>query len=231
MKTWFTPLIALMTLIVLAACATPSSLSNGPLSDDEARTIMPTRKLRTLVVLEDQSESEKVRHALDETSRVLRGQIGVELELHFEQRTFAWKTSGRSQMLTELYHFTRPREASFDIVIGFAQMNGLSALGCSLLGCWLGLADDTYRRYIIMRNRHPWFIAHEVGHTLVLRTGHSDSGLMQPTVLGLIPGAYIISPNDYLFSPDDRSEALRNKWRTFGERVQVPDPEDVIFGN
>ena len=119
---------------------------------------------------------------------------------------------------------TSPREREFDIAIGLTKRTASETAECDQFirhtgFCWQAGIDNKYRRFIVMRDFHPWFLAHEIGHVFVFNRLHSKSGLMKPTADQADGGGYILKGDDYSFTKEDREEALRNKWRTFGRRV------------
>ncbi|MEK7118530.1 MAG: hypothetical protein AAB869_02860, partial [Patescibacteria group bacterium] len=118
---------------------------------------------------------------------------------------------------SEFQELTNDYDATFDIAIGFGQQLPWQPRTKSS-----ALNEDTYRRFILSTSTHPWILAHEIGHSFIFCHVHSASGLMQadwPVSIGVL---------DYTLTKKDREEALRNKWRKFGDRVIIFKSEDCI---
>lgn len=220
-------LLALLATFIIGGCATREDVIRSIPTPDEAARNMPLRTLRVLVAYDHADDLPAIMRTITEASRVLEGQIGVVLAPMPERIAIVWGKRGYAPMLAHLEETAKQRGAPFDIAIGFARRTD-SSLSC-MNGSWVAVIENKYRRFIVSQETHPWFIAHEVGHAFILSKSHTDSGLMQPSIPGLAPGIYVLGTHDYVLGHDERNEALRNKWRTFGEQVDVvsegPVPE------
>lgn len=217
--------------LLVSGCGSTGVVREMTIPAEQQAENQPVRKLRVHVVFDSREYLEQMKQTLAEASDILKKQVGIELEATISSEPIVWKGRRRSEILDELYLTTVPRTQEFDIAIGFTELSVGETVGCIVgISCWFGVADDTYRRYIVMRTLHPYFLAHELGHLFIFDRAHSDSGLMKAMVLAILPNVALIGSGDYYFAPEDRNEALRNKWRKFGGKVTVADPEDCIGG-
>lgn len=221
--------LLMVGVFLVAGCSSTGIIKEMTVSPEMQKENLPVRTLRTYVAYDNTGALGEIKRVLQETSDLLEKLIGVKLEPAFAPLPIEWKDRGRVALVNQVYDTSIPYSETFDIAVGFTERTGGETLGC-FLGCWLAATDDTYRRFIIIKEFHPWFLAHEIGHTLIISRLHAESGLMKARIFPVVPGAYILSEGDHYFAPEDRAEALRNKWRKFGEKVAVPEPEDCIGG-
>ncbi|OGZ07815.1 MAG: hypothetical protein A3C13_03985 [Candidatus Lloydbacteria bacterium RIFCSPHIGHO2_02_FULL_50_11] len=212
-----------IAVFLTLGCTTTGTIQNLSVSAKDQAENLPIRKLRTHIVFDDIKDLSEIRRALELTSDILRKQSGIELDVDFSAGPLVWVARDRCSVLSRLHKTTAPRKEEFDVAIGFTRFTA-AEIALGILGTWLAVTDDTYRRYIVTRSLSPWVVAHELGHVFILDHAHSESGLMQPGTLPFIP----LAKWNYYLSPEDRKEVLRNKWRKFGDQVTVPDVEDPI---
>lgn len=200
----------LVTLLV-AGCSTTSVIEQIATPPQLSIVIQPIRTLKVLVVYNNPEKLEKIKATIEEASSVLKKQIGVELRILPSPIFVEWNERGVS--FEELIEISKGHEDEFDIAIGFGQrLSWRPTMDTHAMN------EIKYRRFLISESIHPWLIAHEVGHSFIFCQLHSTSGLMQPTM------GFFLGVDDYTFTKEDREEALRNKWRKFGELVTVASP-------
>jgi len=219
--------LALAPTLFVSGCSTTSIIGQIETPPELSTKILPIRTLKVLVAYDDPSDLDGIRKVLDEASTILKKQIGVELETLPAPVVVTWGKRGYNPMLGHLELVTKHREPKFDIAIGFARRSNTD-LHC-IDGSWAAVIENGYRRFIVSQELHPWFIAHEVAHAFVFSHTHSPEGLLKASASLILPGVYALAVDDYRLTAEDLDEALRNKWRKFGERVTVvsdgPVPE------
>lgn len=217
----------LLTLCVVAGCSTTKIVQEMTTPPEHEAQNQPIRKLRALVLWDNKEYIPRMEQTLRESSEILRKQVGIELAVTISPTPIVWEHRGRGEMIDQLYRDTVLLQKDFDIAVGFTELTFTENVAC-LLGCWLGVTDDSYRRFIVMREFGTFFLTHEFGHTMILDHVHSEAGLMKAMVLPIVPHVYLLGKGDYSFTQSDRVEVLKNKWRTYGEKVKVPEAEDCI---
>lgn len=219
--------IAISTLTIFLGILFAVGCSSNPtpkeiiqsitLSPEEQAENQPTRKLRTYVVFDNGEDLEEIKRVLRETSDILQKQLGMELEADFSSAPVKWEKRDQCALRNQLEQTTTLRGQEFDIAIGFTKRTADETFWCHLMSCWLATTDVTSGQFIIARELHPLILAHEVGHLFIFSHTHSRSGLMRASA----PSLSSLTRNDYHFAQEDRKEALKNKWRKFGEKIVV----------
>lgn len=120
-----------------------------------------------------------------------------------------------SKILTDMYQKTQDRAKNFDIVIYFHNFPAYEKLTMFFIPTYVGLIDDTYRRYIVIKTNDKFILAHEIMHAFIFNNVHGKC-LMQG-------GLYPIGKGCVWLGRGNWEEAMGNKWRNFSERPQIPE--------
>ncbi|MCG6535625.1 MAG: hypothetical protein L7F78_13245 [Syntrophales bacterium LBB04] len=218
-------LLSILLLIGVQACSTTTGqYSNG---HDMDIKITPYRSLKVLVATDGTYDRETIEQHISRTSRVFEDQFGIRLE-PVKYVPIAWGNWGDRDVGKMLYKlYSTAKEHDFDISIGYAKMTAGEAVTRYLIGGWDGVIDDTWRRFIIVKNLDDHTILHELCHAFVFSEDHSGLGLMSAATIQLLPFIPISLASNRM---DDhlRSEVLRNKWRDFAKVVALPERMDPI---
>ena len=183
---------------------------------------LPVRTLRTLVLTDGTQDKSKIAKFIGECSQLVEEQVGIRLEI-IDWKSIDWKTKlSTVTMLKNIANETSDDRGRFDIAIAFT---GLSLFGDGVLGVfggtWLGVIDDTYRRFIIVKLLDPYVLIHELFHAFIFSEAHSMQCIMTT-------GFYPIGKNCLWLGMQDRMEVLRNKQRAFNIKPRVQGGTDFI---
>lgn len=183
---------------------------------------LPVRTLRTLVLTDGTHDQSKIARLIDQSSQLVEEQVGIRLEI-IDWKSIDWKTKlPPIKMLKTIANETSSGKDQFDIAIAFT---GLTLFGDSVLGVfggtWLGVIDDTYRRFIIVKLLDPYVLLHELFHAFIFSEAHSMICIMTT-------GFYPIGKNCLWLGKNNRMEVLRNKDRDFNRKPNVEGGTDFI---
>ncbi len=169
---------------------------------------LPLRTLRLGVFLDSTYSGEDVVPLVDEASTALEEQLGIHLEVVYN-RPINLEKRECNLMLDKLHSFVLHVPDSVDVAVAFVSFKFPGSLFM-----WKGVIDDSYRRYIILRGSTKELV-HEIGHCFILSHSHSSNGVMKST------------PSTTYFSPADREEILKNKWRNFNEKPDLDERDKI----
>jgi hypothetical protein len=205
-----------MNVRILTVLVLPLLLASCQPRIPEADLLPPDlHEIRVLILLEDGVDPSEVGQLIIETNRSLIQQSGLYL-VPVESRVVEFPSRKRQELLQSLLLSSWDSRDEFDLCFGFVRRTPGDRIKRLLVGDWLGLIDDTYRRYIVIKDMNKRVLAHEVYHAFIFSTVHSGCGIMSAQV-ELIPGV----PLNYsmrLCGPD-RAEVLENRNRCFNTRV------------
>ncbi len=114
-----------------------------------------------------------------------------------------------------MYQKTQDRAKNFDIVVYFHNFPAYEYLTMLFIPTYVGLIDDTYRRYIIIRKNDKFVLAHEIMHAFIFNNAHGEC-LMQGDLYPIGKGCVWLGRENW-------EEAMRNKWRNFNKLPQIPE--------
>jgi hypothetical protein len=171
----------------------------------------PVRILNVLIVLEDRADLDRARKLIAEVNAVLISQTGLAL-WPMTHRTVDFPSRQRGEMLKRMFTATIDVREHFDLYIAFVRKTPWDRVKRVFLGDWLGVIDDTFRRYIVIKELDARVLAHEVYHAFLESEDHSGCGLMA-TLVEFLPGM----PLNYSMElcERDRIEIMANRGRRF----------------
>jgi hypothetical protein len=197
---------------------------------------MDLREIRVLMILEEGVASSEAERLISETNKSLIRQAGFYL-VPVESWKMEFPSRNRKDLLQTIYLSTWDSRHQFDICISFIRKTPVDRLKKILLGDWMGIIDDTYRRYIVIKEMDKRVLAHEVYHAFIFSRVHSGCGIMS-TLFELVPGI----PLNYSMKlcKEDRKEVFANRNRSFdippaafgllGSDTVVSTKEELVSG-
>ena len=206
-------LVLALVLLSVLLCSCEPRIPRAVAAQDE-----PVRVLSVLLVLEEGVSIEQARQLIREANAVLIRQTG--LALHpVAHITADFPSRKRNGMLQQMYASTLEVRDHFDLFIGFARKTPVDRMKRVLVGDWMGVIDDTYRRYIVLKEMDRRVLVHEVYHAFLESDGHSGCGLMSALV-EILPGI----PLNYSMRlcEEDRTEIIANRDRRFDATAWPP---------
>ncbi len=90
------------------------------------------------------------------------------------------------------------------------------------------MIDDEYRRFIVVRRDRVRVLVHELGHAFLFRRVHTG-GVMEAFNVCMI-GDRLCDNDSVCFLDSDAAEIIRNKWRDFEEKPDLPERQNLISG-
>jgi len=183
---------------------------------------LPVRTLRTLVLTDGTHDQSKIVKFIEQSSQLVEEQVGIRLEI-VDLKTIDWKTKSTTvRMLKNIANETSEERDQFDIAVAFT---GLRVVADGVLGLfagtWVGVIDDTYRRFIIVKVLDPYVLMHELFHAFIFSEAHSMQCIMTT-------GFYPIGHKCVWLGNKDRMEVLKNKQRDFSKKPDVEGGTDFI---
>jgi len=202
-----TALSGFIGMIIITGCtgATVKPQLNIPGFQKEN---LPLRALQVGVFSDETYRQEEIVPLIEGASAALEKQLGIHLEavyyqpIHFEKRECDF-------MLDKVHDSAVHLPGNIDIAVVFVSFKIPGTLFL-----WRGVIDDSYRRYIILR-RSIKVLIHEIGHCFIFSHSHSSNGVMKSI------------PSTTYFSPGDRAEILKNKWRDFNEKPDLDERNKI----
>jgi len=141
---------------------------------------LPTRNLRVLAVTDESHRETKIIEFTDRCSQLIEQQVGIRLEV-VGWKDVQWNTRFSAlRMLKNVADKTWNDRDRFDLAVAFT---GLTLHGDGIMlalgaGTWLGVIDDTYRRFIILKVLDPYVLLHELFHAFIFSEAHSQKCIM-----------------------------------------------------
>jgi hypothetical protein len=202
-------ILVLVSVFFMLSCTFMGTVKPSMHKADFKAYNEPIRTLRVLVLTgEDSPAQENIGHFIHkEISPLLERQVGIRLRIvngPLQAGSFIDDWIGQPE---EMRDFIGKTYASnkFDIAIAFPGPSAMSTLGVGKSGS----IDDTWRRYIVLRNLDKCTGIREIFHCFVFSHKRSLFGNLAPAVLPGICTVYL--------SEEDREEVLWNKWRDFSK--------------
>jgi hypothetical protein len=211
------PIIFLLFLVGCAHFGTVKSKMDDP---DFQLQNQPIR-IVNIEVINDGFSKDAVLDSIMRVSDDLTKQVGITLSIK-EYREGEISSFGHRQAVRNLSKNTF-EPTKFDLIIGFSTRSIVSHLieASSMGWAWLGVIDDTWRKFIVIKMLDDRVLLHEIYHAFIFNTVHSSSGIMSNAIVK-VPLAPILFNLPHYISNKDREEVLRNKWRDFSERPEIP---------
>lgn len=196
--------LTLLLLISLAGCYAGTVKPFIDLPEFKAEN-EPVRTLRILMLTDGSYGKEEIEELVSKCSRIMEKQVGIRLEI-VDSQEIQWgdTRNDSSRMLTKIAIETWEKTDYFDIAVAFAYFDERPEPG----KLYIGRIDGVFWRYIVVKEIESNLFLHELFHALLPGREHGDDWLMKP----------VRSPYGsewYWLTPEERKEALRNKWRDF----------------
>jgi hypothetical protein len=198
-----------MLVLVLASLLLTSCQPRIPRSEYHDG---PKRVLDVLLVLEHGVDPAGAKALIREVNSTLTRQTGLALRPIAHCTIRFPESRNRADMLNRMYAATRQVSGQFDLFVGFVQKTPGERVRRALVGDWLGVIDDTYRSYIVLKEMDPRVLIHEVYHAFIESPDHSECGVMS-TLIELLPGIALNYSMD--LCEGDRAQIIANRDRRF----------------
>ena len=182
----------------------------------------PVREIQLLVFSNTPDDHERITKFLKECSDIIEEQVGIRLRISGFQ-PIKWSGLSARGVLTDMHR--EAGEGGFDMAVAFTgrllPQDSLVLVG---LGGFVGVIDDTYRKYVVVRVMDKYVFIHEFFHAFIFNQAHSQVCIMSS-------GFYPLGRGCVWLGEDDRREVLQNKWRSFDEKPRLADGYDFIAEN
>jgi len=214
--------LLLLTILLVSSC---TSLSWNMLDPNFEAQNFPVREVRT-VIFKDLLIPQSLGDALiSEANLNLESQAGIRLKvIEWNQGDSSWILKSVFKIEAEMKQQLKDRN-DYDIAIALTHQTPLGFLMSSTVGWISGYTDDQYRRFIVLREKNPWILEHELWHCFIFSHDHSWNGIMSPVGMRLLPLTPTIPIGGRHITEKQRKEVLRNKWRDF---TKPPRDEEGI---
>jgi len=216
------PIVA-VCLLVLSGCGL-RAVPDCALPEQELRHV---RNVSAVIVIDEQTARDGMAEFLEEAFGIFFRQTGIRARIG-DWKTTRWKGSSRTELLQQLEDEMRRYGRPFDVAIAIYEMDPLQQLGFNLVGGWGGVIDDEYRRFIVVRRDRVRVLVHELGHAFLFRRVHTG-GVMEAFNVCMI-GDRLCDNDSVCFLDSDAAEIIRNKWRDFEEKPDLPERQNLISG-
>ena len=211
--------ILIFGLILLGGCSwgtTKSYLKDSKFQGEN----YPIRTLRILIV--NKTPSPELEKVIQKVSQKMKEEVGIELKVigyhWFQTRSIL----GIRGYMNQLMEQTCKKQQTFDIAI-FSKFTS-TELALVPLGIFmLGGIEDTYRRFIFLRVQTEFLLLHEIYHAFIFNKIHGECVMMS--------GFYPLGTWCKWLSVEDRKEVLRNKWRDFNIKPELPTVDEFSKGD
>jgi len=216
-------MMCIIIILILSNCSYVMSLSTVKEDMDKdwyKEKIQPTREVKILILANEPDL--KLEETIKEASDDMIKQVGISLNIiGYAPITKKFVGSTKSALQT-LYTASEDPKVNYDIAIttwGVMGMDAMAPLGFFMLG----VIDDTYRRYIVIRIRSKFILLHELYHAFIFKEAHGQCVMMS--------GLWPIGSSCIWLEQKNWDEVIENKWRTFGEIPDIPSKNrpDVII--
>jgi tetratricopeptide (TPR) repeat protein len=196
--------LTLLLLISLAGCyaGTVKPFVERPEFKAENE---PVRTLRILMLTDGSYQKEEIEELVSKCSWIMEKQVGIRLEI-VDSQEIQWgdARNDSSRMLTKIAIETLEKTDHFDMAVAFAYFDERPEPG----KLNIGRIDGVFWRYVVVKELESNLFLHELFHALLPGKEHGHDWLMKP----------VRSPYGsewYWLTPEERREALGNKWRDF----------------
>lgn len=214
------------TVLISACATTKGDIENTPFVQEN----LPVRNLSICLITDEGIPLETADALIRETSSYMEAQVGITLTTTVRlTNSDKWPSKKRSDMLGHVYVLSKPCRNDVDICVCIYQPTTSEKIKKGLIGDWNGVIDDVYRRYIIVKNMDSRTLLHEMYHAFIFSQKHSGSGIMQASLISIIPFVPIYFNSSTDLSPSDRKEVLENKWRDFNLSVNIKSGLEKII--
>ena len=207
---------------MLLSCATVKTQLDDPVFSSQNA---PQRTLKIIIASEEGYKKEKTEQFISQCSHLLDRQVGLKLAI-VQYVPIQWKERNIGSMFATLKKATDKYD--FDIAVGLVNRKPVEFLARNMIGDWDGCIDDTFRRYILIKQLDKRTLLHEIAHAFIFSHTHSHSGLMAPMSIQLFPFIPLKLESLYLTS-EDRNEVLANKWRNFADIPELDSKEHQLM--
>ena len=219
-----------MTLLLLTSCGGTGTVATHLNDPDFIAQNQPIRVIKIAIVTDVEPDKQLLTEWIRGCGTYAIEQVGIELSAFSFTQAELPSVNDRNERLTAM-HKAMQGHNDWDLAVNPASYtvgDVLKALGVIPLSVNQGYIDNTYRRYIVVKSKDCNILIHELFHAFIFSRVHSDKGVMQNRIQ-LLPFTPAINGTLYL-SPDDRKEVLRNKWRNFGDLVEVSHEDGIPDG-
>ena len=196
--------LTLLLLITLAGCyaGTIKPFVDRPEFKAENE---PVRTLRILMLTDGSYRKDEIEELVSKCSRIMEKQVGIRLEI-VDSQEIQWGDARNDsrRMLTKIAIETWEKTDHFDLAVAFAYFDEKPEPD----KLYIGRIDGVFWRYVVVKEIESNLFLHELFHALLPGKEHGHDWLMKP----------VRSPYGsewYWLTPEERREALGNKWRDF----------------
>ncbi|OPY81621.1 MAG: hypothetical protein A4E65_01071 [Syntrophorhabdus sp. PtaU1.Bin153] len=215
--------IWLLSLCLLTVSCGGMSCLNGVNNGQESLVI---RDVATVILTPESEDRDEVKAVLDEAFATFLQQTGIRFSIK-DWRTIYWRGSSRTDVLQQVSDEMKQYGQSYDVAIAIYNMNLFQQIAFNTLGGWMGVVDDVYRRFMVLRrSRNLHVIEHELGHLFLFETTHAGGAMSAFTVC--LIGDHLCTRNSVCFNEAERQGIIRNKWRNFSKKLELSERADII---
>ncbi len=215
--------IAIALFFALTGCSL-RSVRECASPEQELRNV---RNVSAVVIVDESADRGETTRFLDEAFRIFFGQTGIRVRIE-GWKTIRWQGSSRTELLRQLADEMQSYGRPFDIAIAMYEMDPLDRLGFNLVGGWTGVIDDEYRKFVMVRRHRTRILVHELGHAFLFDHVHTGEVMDAFNVCAI--GDRLCDNESVCFLDRDIREILRNKWRDFDAKPDLPGRQDLISG-
>ena len=218
--------IILILSVSLAGCAYNGTVQSQLSDNVFQRQNLPIRTLSACVISDGSWPRESIVAMVDGFSNSMAEQVGIRVRIDrwIDHRIPSFVPQEGLQNLVEIIG---KEQRNYDLVIGFSSRGVVSnALELVSWTAWLGAIDDTYRKFIIIKQLDQRVLTHEICHAFVFDRRHSTNGVMSAAIVKFPLVPILFNFPEYV-STEDREEILQNKWRDFNEKPSIPEQDQA----
>jgi len=189
-----------------------STVKNDMDKDWYKTQIQPIREVKVLILANEPDPG--LEYTIKEVSDEMIKQVGISLNvIGYAPITKKFSGGTRGALQTLRVAAEEPK-IKYDMAIttwGVMGMDVMAPLGFFMLG----VIDDTYRRYVVVRVKSKFILLHEVYHAFIFEHAHGQCVMMS--------GLWPIGSSCYWLEKENWDEVLKNKWRNF---TDIPDIDE-----
>lgn len=213
LKTWGCRWVVAILVLSLAACSVGTI---KPFLKDQAfqQENQPVRILRTIVLTDGSKSNDQIMGSIKKISSVMEEQVGINIHV-VEFQPWVPESKKRDKILRSMAEYEKGH-IDFDIIIFFTSASLLEYLGPVR---WVGLIDDSFRRFIVLKSTGEWVLLHEIYHAFVLSKIHTRCIL----ATGMNPFSFFC----IWLTVGDREEVLKNKFRDFSIPLHIKGEDKI----